>query len=157
VRLRLQAARLLLQGQVARFVAVGLGSTLGYAALYLLLRGWLGPGAANAIALALTGIANTQANRRLTFGVRCHEQLVRHHLQGGLVFALTLSLTSAALRLQQAVAPHAPRAVELIVLLAASACATVTRYVALRSWVFARRRTRAGATAEAPATAPPLG
>jgi putative flippase GtrA len=34
-----------------------------------------------------------------------------------------------------------PRALELAVLVAASAVATVTRYVALRSWVFARRTT----------------
>ena len=44
--------RLLAQTEVARFMAVGLVSTLAYAALYLMLRGWLGPGTANAIALA---------------------------------------------------------------------------------------------------------
>jgi putative flippase GtrA len=153
---RRYVARLLLQSQVARFVAVGLVSTLAYAALYLLLRGWLGPGAANALALACTGVANTQANRHLTFGVRGRQRLVRHHLQGALVFALTLSLTSAALHLQQAVAPSAPRAVELIVLLVASGCATITRYVALRSWVFARRRTHRGSAVEAGAAARPL-
>jgi putative flippase GtrA len=153
---RLQIARVLVQSQVARFVAVGIASTLAYAVLYLLLRGWLGPGAANAIALACTGVANTQANRHLTFGVRGRERIVRHHLQGALVFALTLALTSAALHLQQAVAPRAPRAVELIVLLVASACATITRYVALRSWVFARRRARRAPAVEARATAPPL-
>ena len=36
-------------------------------------------------------------------------------------------------------AAHPPRALELAVLVAASAAATVTRYVALRTWVFARR------------------
>jgi hypothetical protein len=61
-------ARLAGQTQVARFVAVGIASTIAYAVLYLLLRGGLGPGSANALALAFTAIANTQANRRLTFG-----------------------------------------------------------------------------------------
>jgi glycosyltransferase involved in cell wall biosynthesis len=135
-------ARLAAQTQVARFVAIGIASTLAYAVLYLLLRGGLGPGAANALALALTAIANTQANRRLTFGVRGRSDLLRHHLQGALVFVLTLALTSAALDVQQTAAPHASRLVELAVLVAASICATVTRFVALRSWVFARRRAR---------------
>ncbi len=37
---------------------------------------------ANAVALALTAVANTQANRRFTFGVRGRQDLVRHHLSG---------------------------------------------------------------------------
>ena len=36
-------------------------------------------GAANALALALTAVANTQANRRLTFGIRGRADLLRHH------------------------------------------------------------------------------
>jgi glycosyltransferase involved in cell wall biosynthesis len=144
-------ARLAAQSQVARFAAVGIASTLAYAVLYLLLRGGLGPGTANALSLALTAVANTQANRRFTFGVRGRKDLVRQHLQGGAVFVLTLALTSAALHLQQALAPHAPRLVELIVLIAASVCATVTRFVALRSWVFARRRHSSSAAPPAPA------
>jgi putative flippase GtrA len=135
-------ARLAAQTQVARFVAVGIASTIAYAVLFLALRGTLGPGGANALALALTAVANTQANRRLTFGVRGRSELLRHHLQGAVVFLLTLALTSAALDVQQAAAPHAPRLVELAVLVVASVCATVTRFVALRSWVFARRRVR---------------
>jgi glycosyltransferase involved in cell wall biosynthesis len=133
-------ARLAAQTQVARFAAIGIASTIAYALLYLLLRGSLGPGGANALALAVTAVANTQANRRLTFGVRGRRDLLRHQLQGAVVFFLTLALTSAALDLQQAAAPHAPRLVELAVLMAANVCATVTRFVALRSWVFARRR-----------------
>lgn len=147
-------ARLAAQSQVARFAAVGIASTLAYAVLYLLLRGSLGPGAANALALALTAVANTQANRRLTFGIRGRADLLRHHAQGVAVFVLTLALTSAALHLQQAAAPHAPRLVELAVLIAASVCATVTRFVALRSWVFARGR-RGPATPATPTTPPP--
>ena len=133
-------ARLLAQTQIARFVAIGIACTLAYALAYLLLRGGLGAGRANAIALALTAVANTQANRRLTFGIRGRRDLARHHLQGAAVFVLTLALTSAALHAQQAALPHASRLVELVVLIAASICATITRFVALRSWVFARRR-----------------
>ncbi len=92
-------ARLLAASQVARFVAVGIASTLAYALLYLLLRAALVPAAANALALAITAVANTAANRRLTFGVRGREGLFRQHLQGAIVFVITLGLTSAALAL----------------------------------------------------------
>src|SRR4051794_13071630 len=60
-------ARLLLAGPVARFLAVGVASTLAYAMLFLALRGALGAGGANALALALTAVGNTAVNRRLTF------------------------------------------------------------------------------------------
>jgi glycosyltransferase involved in cell wall biosynthesis len=133
-------ARLAAQTQVARFAAIGIVSTIAYAVLYLLLRGGLGPGDANALALAVTAVGNTQANRRLTFGLRGRRDLLRHHLQGAVVFVLTLALTSAALDLQQAVSPHASRLVEVAILVAAGSGATVTRFVGLRSWVFARQR-----------------
>jgi hypothetical protein len=60
-------------------------------------------------------------------------------VRGFAVFTLTLALTSGALAVLHGVDPSPSRAVELLVLVAASTCATVTRYVALRSWVFARR------------------
>ena len=141
-------ARLLAASSIARFAAVGVLSTLAYVALYLLLRAPLGPGLANALVLALTAIGNTAANRRLTFGVRGPEGLVRHHVQGAVVFVLTLALTSGALVVLHGLDARPAPALEVAVLVVAGACATVTRYVALRSWVFARgRRTPATATA----------
>ena len=62
-----------------------------------LLRGPLGPAGANALALALTAVGNTAANRRLTFGVRGRAGLARQHVEGALVFVLTLALTNGAL------------------------------------------------------------
>ena len=129
-------ARLLAASRVARFVAIGIASTLAYALLYLLLRAALAPGAANAVALAITAVANTAANRRFTFGVRGREQAVRHHVLGAVVFLITLGLTSGALALLHALTPHPARLVEAAVLVVASACATVTRFVGLSSWVF---------------------
>jgi len=113
---------------------------LGFSSLSLLLRGPLGAAGANAVGLALTAVGNTAANRRLTFGVRGRTGLVRQHLAGFLVFLLTLGLTSGALAVLHGLVADPPRALELVVLIAASAVATVTRYVALRSWVFARAR-----------------
>src|SRR3954464_9984898 len=133
-------ARLLATGPIARFMGIGVLSTLAYALLFLALRGALGAGGANALALALTAFGNTAANRRLTFGVRGRAGLVRQHLAGVVVFVLTLGLTSRALAGLHRLVARPSRALELAVLIAASTAATVTRYVALRSWVFARAR-----------------
>jgi glycosyltransferase involved in cell wall biosynthesis len=133
-------ARLLANGPVVRFMGVGVLSTLTYALLFLALRGWLGAGGANAVGLALTAVGNTAANRWLTFGVRGRAGLLRQHAAGALVFLLTLALTSGALVVLHGLVTAPPRALELAVLVAASTAATVTRYLALRSWVFARAR-----------------
>jgi putative flippase GtrA len=95
--------------------------------------------AANAVALALTAVGNTAANRRFTFGVRGRDRLVAHHVRGALVFALTLALTNGALLVLHGLDASPARWSELGALVAASGTATVTRYVALRSWVFARQ------------------
>ncbi len=143
-------ARLALAGPIARFMGVGVLSTIAYALLFLLLRGPLGAAGANVAALAITAVGNTAANRWLTFGIRGRAGLVRQHLAGFLVFLLTVGLTSGALAVLHGLAATPPRAVELAVLIAASLVATVTRYVALRSWVFARARRAPAAPAAAP-------
>ena len=133
-------ARLAAASRVARFMYVGVASTIAYALLFLALRGPVGADGANALALALTAIGNTAANRRLTFGLRGRVGLVRQHALGAVVFVLTLALTSGALAVLHGLDANAPRALELAVLIVASTAATITRFVALRSWVFAHRR-----------------
>jgi putative flippase GtrA len=135
-------ARLLGTSPVMRFLGIGVASTAAYALLFLLLTGLLGSVGANAAALAITAVGNTAANRRLTFGVRGREHLVRHHARGAVVFVLTLALTNGALAVLHGLDASPARAVELAVLVTASLVATVTRYVALKTWVFARRRRR---------------
>jgi glycosyltransferase involved in cell wall biosynthesis len=147
--------RLAVAGPVARFMAVGMASTLAYVVLYLMLHSGLGAAGANALALGLTAIGNTAANRRVTFGVRGRAGALRHHARGALVYALTLGLTSASLLSLHRIDARPPRAVELAVLVIASALATVSRYIALRSWVFAAaRRRRRVAGVERPALEP---
>jgi putative flippase GtrA len=131
-------ARLRMQGRVARFLAIGVASTVAYAALFLALRGWLGAGAANALALAITAVANTQANRHYTFRIRGRAGLMRQQAAGALVYLIALGLTDGALSVLTHLDPHHSRALEVTVLVIASVFATVSRYVALRSWVFAR-------------------
>ena len=132
-------ARLLAGTRPARFVTVGVASTAAYALLFLALHAALGAGGANAAALALTAVANTEANRRFTFGVRERRGQLRQHGLGALVYVLTLGLTGGALAVLHGVDARPPRVVEVAVLIAAGVCATVTRYVALRTWVFAHR------------------
>jgi glycosyltransferase involved in cell wall biosynthesis len=138
----LGVARLVAASPVVRFLGIGVASTVAYALLFLLLTGPIGAVAANAVALAITAVGNTAANRRLTFGVRGRAHLVRHHLRGAVVFVLTLALTNGALAVLHDVDGAPPRWVELAVLVAAGLVATVTRYVALKTWVFARRGRR---------------
>jgi Glycosyl transferase family 2 len=59
---RLSAAPGSLLRQAVRFGAVGIVSTAAYAALFVLLRGWVGAQAANLLALLLTAVGNTAAN-----------------------------------------------------------------------------------------------
>jgi glycosyltransferase involved in cell wall biosynthesis len=142
-------ARLAAAGPVVRFMGVGVVSTVAYVLLYLALHGTLGAAGANAVALAITAVANTAANRRVTFGVRGREGLVRHHARGAAVYVLTLGLTSLALATLHRVDPSPARAVELGVLVVAGTAATITRYLALRTWVFARTRAARAAAARA--------
>jgi putative flippase GtrA len=124
--------------QAVRFAAVGMLSTLAYLLLFLLARPAMGAQVANLLALLVTAVANTAANRRFTFGVR-GAGATRHQVQGLAVFALGLALTSGSLGLLGLASPHPARAVEVTVLVAANLLATAVRFVLLREWVFARR------------------
>jgi hypothetical protein len=81
---------------------------------------------------------------------------LRHQAQGLLVFALGLAVTSGSLRLLEALAPDASRAVELGVLTAANVVATLLRFVLYRAWVFRARTAPAGAAPPAAATGVPV-
>jgi putative flippase GtrA len=128
-----------LPAQLLRFAAVGVASTGLYALLFLLFRGAMAAWGANALALALSAIANTAANRRLTFGRRGRRELARHHVQGFAVFGLCLALTTGTLWLLNVFAPGASSAVELAALCIANALGTLLRFVLLRLWVFGPR------------------
>ncbi len=122
------------------FAAIGIVSTVAYLLLFLALRGLTGAQGANLVALLVTAVANTAANRRFTFGVRGRTGVARHQFEGLLVFGIGLALTSGSLALLTAVAEPS-RVVELVVLVAANLLATVVRFVLLRGWVFHPRRT----------------
>jgi len=128
-----------LPGQLVRFVAVGIVSTLAYLVLFSLLRHGVSAQPANFVALLTTAVANTAANRRLTFGITGRRHAGRHQAQGLFVFALGLGLTSGSLFALHALTPTPAPATELAVLVLANLAATVLRFVALRAWMFHRR------------------
>ncbi|RAO55107.1 Dolichyl-phosphate beta-D-mannosyltransferase [Micromonospora saelicesensis] len=125
--------------QLVRFAAVGVASTLAYLLLFVATRGLLGAQPANLLALLATAVANTAANRRLTFGISGRRHAARHHAQGLLAFALGLTLTSGALAALHVVSAVPARPVELAVLVAANLAATVLRFVLLRLGMHHRR------------------
>ncbi|ADX73877.1 glycosyl transferase [Pseudarthrobacter phenanthrenivorans Sphe3] len=123
-------------GQVIRFGMVGGVSTVAFALLFLLFQGPLGAQQANFLALLLTAIGNTAANRRFTFGINGPEKLFTQQFQGLVVFSLAWSLTSSSLMALHVISPDASSTMELVTLTGANVLATLMRFVLLRIWVF---------------------
>lgn len=141
-------------GQVIRFGVVGAISTVAFALLYVLFQGSFGAQAANFLALLLTAVGNTAANRRFTFGMNGPDRLFTQQFQGLVVFTLAWSITSSSLLVLHASAPHSSSTMELVTLTGANILATLMRFVMLRVWVFrvhrgdAFRRVVAGSSAQ---------
>jgi putative flippase GtrA len=129
--------------QLVVFALVGVVSTVAYAALYLALRGPIGGSmgaqGANLLALLITAIGSTAANRRFTFGVRGPTDRLRHQLQGLAIFAVGLGVTSGSLWVLHATG-STHHGVEVAVLTVANLAVTCGRFAALRTWVFVGRR-----------------
>jgi putative flippase GtrA len=128
--------------QTVRFASIGIASTAAYLLLFMMLHGWLGAQTANLIALLVTAIGNTAANRRYTFGIAHGGNVARNHVEGLIVFGIALGITSGALATLHTVVPEPGRWVEATVLVAANLLATAVRFVLLRGWVFHPRRNR---------------
>jgi putative flippase GtrA len=140
-RTGVRAAATELPLQIASFVAVGVASTIAYVLLYLLLRAFMPAQGANVLSLLVTAVANTAANRRLTFGISGRRHAARHQAKGLIAFGLGLALTSGSLAMLQAGHHHPGRVLEVSVLVAANLVATVIRFVLYRTWVFRGSRT----------------
>jgi len=121
--------------EIVAFALIGVASTLAYVALYAALRSVAPAGIANALALVTTAVANTAANRRLTFGVRGRRSLLRDQAAGLVAFGIALGLTSGAIALLGWLIPQADRFTEVVVLVVANALATVVRFALLRGLI----------------------
>ena len=78
------------------------------------------------VSLLATAVANTAANRRLTFGISGRSGSARQQFKGLIAFGIGLALTSGALA---ALGPAPGRLAEVSVLIAANLVATVLRFL----------------------------
>ncbi len=138
--------------QLATFGAIGLASTAAYVVLYAGLRELAPAALANAAALLVTAVANTAANRRMTFAVRGRRSMARDHAAGVVALGAALAFTSVSLAIVGAVAPNHGRLAEIGVLVIANAAATVVRFLLLRMAIDRPRDGRAPAPYQLPLT-----
>jgi putative flippase GtrA len=117
------------------FGAIGLLATAITLVLYTVFRTWWPALAANLVAVTMSTLFNTEANRRITFRTRPRSLAVAH-MQAFLVSGLYLGFTSGALLALDEVVTAPPRWLELLVLLVASMLGTLGRFVLLSVWVF---------------------
>lgn len=138
-RKQLEAGSRALLGQMVRFGVIGAFSTLAYLALFVLMRTIADAQTANFVAMLITAVANTTANRLFTFRVSGRAGAVRHQFQGLAIFALGLALTSGALFwLHSGQEPS--RGVEVAAVVGANLLATLLKFILFRVWVFKHPR-----------------
>jgi putative flippase GtrA len=120
-----------LGGQLVRFASVGLVSTLLFAVLFAAFYGPVGAVAATVAALAISSVANTAANRRLTFARRGRHGRRRHWSGAAALSVLPLVLDLGALAVAAAAGVTSTLGL-IVALTAANALATAVRFVGLR-------------------------
>ncbi|GAA3089503.1 glycosyl transferase [Streptosporangium carneum] len=128
--------------QLPSFAVIGVLCTLAHLGLFVLLRSVMPAVAANAVALLVTAVANTAANRRFTFGVTGRTGALRHQLEGGMAFLVGLLLSTGGLTLLGYLMPGASATVQAAAVIAANALATLVRFLLMRTWVFNPRRAK---------------
>jgi putative flippase GtrA len=130
-------SRARLSQQVLRFAGVGVLSTALHLGLFAALeRGGVPSQPANGVALVIATVLNTGLNRAWTFGVKGRRNLVSHHGQALVVFAITYAATTAALAVLGALAPSAGTLAQTFVVAVANVLSTAVRFVVMRRWIF---------------------
>ncbi|WP_344834113.1 glycosyltransferase [Actinocorallia longicatena] len=130
--------RAALLAKLLSFGAIGLLSGGLHALIYLLLRTQCAPMWANFVALVVTAIANTEANRRWTFN-KAGGPSGGVHTRAGLLFAVNYLFTTGVVTAVTLLFPGVGRTVETAALVCSFLTMTALRFVALDRWVFARR------------------
>lgn len=135
--------------QAGSFTAIGAASSFANAALYLLLREWFNAVTSLVLAVAITTLASTEANRRLTFdsATGSRTSLTVHNLS---VILFYCTYNSLALWVAHQLVDNPPARVESVAILIASIAGGVARFALLRGWVFRDRAAPPGDTRETP-------
>ena len=132
-----------LGGQLVRFASIGLVSTVVFAVLFAVLRAPLGVVGGDFVALALCAVANTAANRRLTFAQRGPADRRRHWSAALAVSTFPLILNLGALGAAEIVGSRSLTGL-LLWLTGANALATAAPFGTLRKAMTARRQATTG-------------
>jgi putative flippase GtrA len=119
-----------LLSQLVRFASIGAVSTIVFAALFWVMAGFAGAVVADVVALGACSVANTAANRRLTFLLRGRTGRRRHYTSALALGALPLVATLLAIA-----AVHGTGA-QLLALTTVNGLASLVRFFVLRHWVF---------------------
>ena len=127
--------------KILTFTVTGLSSAL-FVAIYLVLRRVWVPAFADLVALAVTSVANTEANRKWTFARtaegRAAGSRIRQHYRAGIVFFLCSASTTGAVSLLRLLFPGRIQSAELAAILGVGIILTTFRYIALDRWALAR-------------------
>ncbi len=124
--------------QLVRFASIGVVSTFAFAGLFAVAASPLGRFGADIVALGACTIANTAANRRLTFAMRGRAGAVRHQARGLVVAVAPLAVNLITFAALMATGVSSLLAVTAALTLA-TASAGLLRFQLLQRWVFARR------------------
>jgi glycosyltransferase involved in cell wall biosynthesis/putative flippase GtrA len=145
-----------LGAQLVRFASIGVVSTVVFGLLFLLLVGPMGALAASIVALGACSVANTAANRRLTFSLR--DPAVRRRRGALAALAALPVLVTAATLLTLAALGVTEVLGQVAALVLANAAATLVRFVLLRRLYVGAARSGSrplGASGLAPMGRPP--
>ncbi|NIH79020.1 GtrA family protein [Amycolatopsis viridis] len=124
---------------IAWYTVAGALTTGLQEVLFLGTRPLLGALAANVLALALTTIANTEFQRRVTFAGHPAASPLRVHLQSVGTFAFYAGYGSVVLLSLHLFTPAPSAGVQAAALALASALGGLARFAVLRWWVFPPR------------------
>lgn len=156
--------------QAGFFTGIGLVSSVANAALYLLLRQWWNAEVATVVAVTVTTLISTEANRRMTFA-EARTSRAGLVVQNLVVILFYCTYNTATLWVLHQIVTEPAARTESLALLIASTAGGTARFVLLRSWVFRGRgapaiqatgiqatgstQTTAGPVAARPATSRP--
>ncbi|MPZ74614.1 MAG: hypothetical protein GEU74_15575 [Nitriliruptorales bacterium] len=122
--------------EVVLFLVIGIANTALFFVVYNILRSFMSPFQANAVAVTVGALLSFYANRRFTFGVRGRERSGRQLVEFSIVFGVTLLMSSGALKILTEIDPTPSRLAENFALLLGSGVAITARFLLLRQWVF---------------------